>query len=119
MVVTVSPRLDDVRETVSSLTLAKRVRSIELGGAKREVENKEYSRISQEHERKVEALKSRISALEAQLRNALGAAKATQDDRLKRSSVDTRKRAEERKLWCVSVFSVCVCVCAVYVYTCV
>jgi kinesin family protein C2/C3 len=87
MMLTISPRRADARESTSSLTLAKRVKSIVLGGAKREVENKEYIKISEGHERQVEELRGRISALEAQLRNALGAAKQNADDKSRKVSM--------------------------------
>jgi kinesin family protein C2/C3 len=49
MIVTVSCRAEDARESISSLSLARRVRSIVLGGAKRAVENAEYARLTRDH----------------------------------------------------------------------
>ncbi len=53
MVVQVAPVLKNVDETVNSLNFATRVRSVELGGSKKQVESAE-----------VVALKKRIKELE-------------------------------------------------------
>ncbi len=46
--------------TVSSLTFGKRVKSIELGGAKRVVENSEYEKIQRENNAELAALRECI-----------------------------------------------------------
>jgi hypothetical protein len=43
MFVMISATAEDVKETVASLHLAKRVKSIELGGAKKGVENEQFN----------------------------------------------------------------------------
>lgn len=99
MLLAVSPKRCDASQSISSLTLAKRVRSIVLGGAKREVENKEYLKISEAHAKRVGELLARISTLESQLMNALGAAKANADDKTRKTTIEGRRRLEERKMW--------------------
>lgn len=99
MLVTISPRTLDVKETVSSLMLAKRVRSIEFGGAKKDVENSEYDKIHKENKVEIEQLQSQVATLEGQLKVALGAAGKTQNDIARRNHIGSKKHEEDRRRW--------------------
>eukprot|EP00290_Baffinella_frigidus_P020953 CAMPEP_0180189786 /NCGR_PEP_ID=MMETSP0987-20121128/531_1 /TAXON_ID=697907 /ORGANISM="non described non described, Strain CCMP2293" /LENGTH=534 /DNA_ID=CAMNT_0022144167 /DNA_START=15 /DNA_END=1615 /DNA_ORIENTATION=+ len=97
MVVTVSSRVEDARESVASLALARRVRSIVLGGARRAVENEEYTRIQKDHQTSLHERDDRIKLLQQQLVTALGAARAGQVDKTRRAASVAGRKAEERK----------------------
>jgi len=99
MLVTISPLREDVKESIASLVLAKRVKTIELGGAKRGVENEQLNKIKKDHENEIAALRARIKELEGHLASALSGARRTQGENLKKMSTELRRIMEEKRQW--------------------
>ena len=95
MFVMVSSSAEDVKETMSSLTLAKRVKAIELGGAKKGVENEQLNEMLEGHARQTQELQGRIKSLEAQLVTALSAAQRSKGDGARKLNEGLAKSKQE------------------------